>query len=319
VKQLSRKHNVTYLCEVLDVSRSGYYEWCEQKPSKRAKQDAVIRQEIIKAHVAAPTYGVDNIHADVREKVLCGRNRVHRLMREMGIQSKRKRKYKATTNSRHKHGIAPNLVKNTKVKAPNQVWVGDITYIQTDEGWLYLAIVKDRFTREIVGYATGERITSELAQEALRQAITRYKPAPGLIFHSDRGVQYACTAYTDLLKQHNITASMSRKGNPYDNAVAENFFSCIKCEMVYLNHFKTRREAQLAIFRYIEGFYNRRRRHAALDRISPHKYRRQWAGGQGQAVHACASSPATTESGVKEKSVAHLDPTFGCCYTARQA
>ena len=163
----------------MDISRPGYYAWLTRKPVKRVREDTATRQEIIRSHAASPTYGVDNIHADVREKITCGRNRVHRLMREMGIKSLRKRKYKATTNSHHNHAVAPNLLKGLKVIAPNQVWVGDISYIHTDEGWLYLAIVKDRFTREIVGYAASDRITTKLAQSALIQAILRYKPNKG--------------------------------------------------------------------------------------------------------------------------------------------
>lgn len=239
-------------------------------------QDQVIRQEILASHAAAPCYGLDNIHADVRAKVVCGRNRVRRLMGEMDIRSQRKRKYKATTNSAHAHPVAPNLLRGLKITAPNQVWVVDITYIPTDEGWLYLATVKDRFTREIVGYSTGERITSELAQRALLDAIRRYKPPQGLIHHSDRGVQYCCDTYRQLLQNYGIRCSMSRKGNPYDNAVAENFFSCLKCEMVYLQRFATRKDADLAIFRYIDGFYNPRRRHSALGRISPAQFRKNW-------------------------------------------
>lgn len=276
IRQLSRKHSVSRVCTALGVSRAGYYAWQLRKPGKRALEDITIRREILASHAASPSYGADNIHADVREKLVCGRNRVRRLMREMGVRSCRKRKYKATTNSRHSCAVAPNITKGLDVIRPNQVWVSDITYIATGEGWLYLATVKDRFTREIVGYATGDRITSELAHNALVKAIQRYRPTAGLIHHSDRGVQYCCHEYQVLLKKHGIIPSMSRKGNPYDNAVAENFFSCLKCEMVYLQTFKTRYEAALAVFRYIEGFYNRRRRHQALGRIAPAQFRQNW-------------------------------------------
>jgi transposase InsO family protein len=276
VKRLSRSHALKTLCETLEISRSGYYAWLNWKPGKRMREDTAIRREILTSHSAAPTYGVDNIHADVREKLVCGRNRIRRLMREMGIQSRRKRKYKATTNSNHNHSVSPNLLKTMTVTKPNQVWVSDISYIQTREGWLYLAIVKDLFTREIVGYATGDRITSSLTESALENAVLRYSPARGLICHSDRGVQYCCVTYRALLQRYGFVSSMSRKGNPYDNAVAENFFSCIKCEMIYLNTFETRRDAVLAVFQYIDGFYNRRRRHEALGRVSPHEFRRRW-------------------------------------------
>ena len=275
-RHLANRYGVKLVCEALGLSRSGYYAQLKAKPGKRARQEAAIRREILLSHTRAPSYGADNIHADVREKMVCGRNRVRRLMREMGIRSCRKRKYKATTNSRHHYEVAPNMLRKAEVQTPNQAWASDITYIPTDQGWLYLATVKDLFTREIVGFATGERITSELAQAALQQAIMRHRPKPGLIHHSDRGVQYCCVEYQALLKKHGILPSMSRKGNPYDNAVAENFFSCLKCEMVFLHRFKTRREAALAIFRYIVGFYNKRRRHSALGRISPAEFRRRW-------------------------------------------
>lgn len=276
VRTLSKKHKVSRTCRALGVSRAGYYGWLTHKPGKRTQEEVAIRQEILKSHTASPSYGADNIHADVREKLVCGRNRVRRLMREMGIHSCRKRKYKATTNSRHGYAVAPNLARGIKPTAPNQLWTADITYIATDEGWLYLAMVKDRFTREITGYATGPQITSELAQTALRNAIARHKPPAGLVFHSDRGVQYCCHAFQEMLKENRMTVSMSRKGNPYDNAVSENFFSCLKCEMVYLQRFATRRDAALAVFRYIEGFYNRRRRHSALGRIAPSVFRKRW-------------------------------------------
>jgi putative transposase len=281
IRDLSNKHSISTLCETLEVSRSAYYARRNRKPGKRALDDIAIRKEIRASHSAAPCYGVDNIHADVREKLVCGRNRVRRLMREMGISSKRKRKYKATTNSKHSYLVSPDLVKRKIPDAPNKVWVSDITYISTDEGWLYLAIVKDLFSKEVVGWAYGERITTELAIEALHKAIKRHKPPAGLIHHSDRGVQYCSHKYQALLKKHSIQSSMSRKGNPFDNATAENFFSCLKCEMIYLNRFKTRNQAALELFRYIEGFYNRRRRHSALGRISPLQYRRNWEAAHG--------------------------------------
>lgn len=299
VRCLSHRYGVKKVCEVLKISRSGYYAYVSGKPGKpgkRGQQDAAIRKEILLSHARAPSYGADNIHADVREKMVCGRNRVRRLMREMGIRSCRKRKYKATTNSRHRYEVAPNLLREVRVQTPNQVWASDITYIPTDQGWLYLATVKDLFTREIVGFATGERITSELAQTALKQAIAKYRPASGLIHHSDRGIQYCCYEYQALLKRHSFFPSMSRKGNPYDNAVAENFFSCLKCEMVFLHRFKTRHEASLAIFRYIAGFYNNRRRHSALGRIPPTEFRRRWLLAHGPLG---VVSSATLAHGVK--------------------
>jgi transposase InsO family protein len=251
---------------------------------KRAQQDVAIRRAILETHIAAPSYGVDNIHADVREQIVCSRSRVRRLMREMGVHSCRKRPYRfKTTNSNHEYAIAPNLVKNLDITRPNQVWVSDITYIQTDEGYLFAAIVKDKFTREIVGYRCGDRITSELAQQALNSAVVSRKPQPGLIHHSDRGVQYCCHDYRRILSEHGITASMSKKSNPYDNAMAENFFCCLKCERLYLMHFNTTAQAKLAVFEYIDGFYNTRRRHSALGRIPPARFFLEY-----QAAHAAA-------------------------------
>ena len=232
IQRLSKHHSTRLLCKALGVSRSAYYGWLCRKPSTRDVQDQAIRRAILASHAAAPCYGLDNIHADVRAQMVCGRNRVRRLMKELGVRSHRKRKYKATTNSRHSCSVAPNLLREFKPTAPDQVWVCDITYVPTDEGWLYLATIKDRFTREIVGHSTGSRLTSELAQAALLQALHRRKPPKGLIHHSDRGIQYCCDAYQQLIKQHGLRCSMSRKGNPYDNAVAENFFSCLKCVFV---------------------------------------------------------------------------------------
>nr|WP_300169376.1 IS3 family transposase [uncultured Flavonifractor sp.] len=203
----------------------------------------------------------------------CSRKRVHRQMRVAGIVSARRRAYKATTNSRHSHPPAPNLLQRKfYFERPNQAWVGDITYIPTGEGWLYLAIVKDLCTRKIVGYAFSERIDTSLTLEALDMAVRRYKPSKGLIFHSDRGVQYAAVAFRERLESHGIRQSMSCKGDPYDNAVAENFFSCLKCELIHLNHSPTRASAQADVFPYIETFYNTVRPHSALGWLSPMQF-----------------------------------------------
>lgn len=195
---------------------------------------------------------------------------------QLHIQSARKFAYKRTTNSRHSHPVAPNLLnRNFQVSKPNTVWVGDITYIPTGQGWLYLAIVKDLCTKKVVGYAFSNRIDTALTLAALRMAVKREHPAPGLMFHSDRGVQYAAAAYREKLEKLGFVQSMSRKGEPHDNAVAENFFSCLKCELVYLTSYATRRQAQNSIFRYIEGFYNPVRPHSSIDWLSPMEYARQ--------------------------------------------
>ena len=182
----------------------------------------------------------------------------------------RHKAYKVTTNSNHKNPVAPNLLgRKFKATHPNHVWVSDVTYIPTGQGWLYCAIIKDLFTKKIVGYATSERINTQLCLDALTMAYHRQKPCKGVIFHSDRGVQYASSAFRNALHHYDFNQSMSRKGDPYDNAVSENFFSCLKCECVYINHFKTRDNARLAIFEYIEVFYNRVRPHSGIGWLSP--------------------------------------------------
>ena len=217
--------------------------------------------------------GLDSLYHVLKQQYRCSRGRIHRLMKTLGIHSLRKKAYRKTTHSNHGHPIAPNLLNRQFTSdQPNQVWVGDITYIPTDEGWLYLAMVKDLCTKKIVGYAFSEQIDTKLALAALNMAIQREKPQPGLIFHSDRGVQYACCAYRNSLATAGIRQSMSRKGDPYDNAVAENFFSCLKCELVYLCRYATRPKAQTSIFAYIETFYNSLRPHSALGWLSPNLF-----------------------------------------------
>ena len=205
----------------------------------------------------------------------CSQKRIHRQMRILGIYSARCRAYKAA-NSQHSHPIAPNLLmRNFSFHRPDQAWVGDLTYTPTAEGWLYLAIVKDLCTRKIVGYAFSSRIDARLTLAALEMAYRRRKPAKGLIFHSDRGVQYAAAAYRETLAAYGIRQSMSRRGDPYDNAVAENFFSCLKCELIHLKQYQTRASAQTDIFAYMEAFYNTLRPHSALGGLSPAQFETQ--------------------------------------------
>ena len=261
------------VCHILEISRSGFYEWLNRKPSDREKNNIALRKAIIELHQKHPTFGLDSIYHILKPKFHCSRKRVHRQMQLAHIHSIRHKAYKATTNSKHNYSISPNLLqRNFSCNSINQVWVGDITYIPTDEGWLYLAIVKDLCDKKIVGYAFSERIDTNLTISALNMAISRRKPSNGLIFHSDRGVQYASTNYRERLRDYHICQSMSRKGDPYDNAVAENFFSCLKCELIYLKHYHTRAEAKLDIFAYIEAFYNNIRPHSALGWISPNAF-----------------------------------------------
>ena len=225
---------------------------------------------MIELHEKYPALGLDSLYRLLKPEFGCSRKRVHRQMRLAGISSVRRRAYKKTSHSNHSHPIAPNLLqRNFSFDRPDQAWVGDITYIPTGEGWLYLAIVKDLCTRKIVGYAFSDRIDTRLTLAALDMAYRRRKPARGLIFHSDRGVQYAARAYRERLEAYGIRQSMSRRGDPYDNAIAENFFSCLKCELVHLKHYPARAAAQDDVFAYLEAFYNTIRPHSALGWRSP--------------------------------------------------
>jgi len=224
------------------------------------------------------TYGIRRIKAKLnKEGISCGKNRLARLMRENGIFSRLRRKYKATTNSNHRLPVAPNLLdQDFTADKPNTKWVGDITYIPTDEGFLYFSGIEDLFQRKVVGWSLGNRITKELTILSLEQAVGRENPGDGLIFHSDRGSQYAAYAYQEVLDKYCIRQSMSRKGNCYDNACMESFFSTLKKDIIYGRRFKTREEAKLAIIEYIETFYNCCRLHSTLENMSPMEYERQY-------------------------------------------
>lgn len=264
------------LCQLLEISRSGYYAWLNRGVSNRTKLNQAILCDLIYLHEKYPALGLDGLHQMLKPKFHCSRGRVHRLMKAHNIHSSRKKAYKATTDSKHNNPVSPNLLnRNFSFDTPNQAWVGDITYIPTDQGWLYLAIVKDLCTKKVIGYAFSDHINTELTLAALDMACKRQKPPHGLIFHSDRGVQYASKEYRKRLLAYHITQSMSRKGDPYDNAVAENFFSCLKCELVHLKHYETRVKAEVSIFSYIETFYNKVRPHSALGGLSPSAFEQQ--------------------------------------------
>lgn len=264
------------LCPLLEVTRSAYYAWLERKPSRRKLADQAILRELIRLHQRYPAMGLDSLHQMLRRKFQCGRKRVWRLMKAADIHSARRKAYKRTTNSFHSNPVAPNLLKrNFNFTQPNEAWVGDITYIPTGEGWLYLAIVKDLCLKKVVGYAFSDRIHTQLTLDALKMAVQRQKPKTGLIFHSDRGIQYTSADYRAALEKREIRQSMSRKGDPYDNAVAENFFSCLKCECVHLQHFATRSSAIAAVFHYIEAFYNPVRPHSSIGWFAPNAFETQ--------------------------------------------
>jgi len=263
------------MCTLLKVSRSGYYTWLKRPESRRSRENRALQDKIRVFHAASHgIYGSPKIHRDlIDDGVRCGKNRVARIMREAGIRSRTKKKFKATTNSRHNLPVAPNLLnQDFTVDAPDRTWVSDITYIHTEKGWLYLAVLLDLFNREIVGWATSSRMTRQLAIDALQMALGRRTPAEGLIHHSDRGSQYASGDYQKLLSKHAITCSMSRKGNCYDNAVAESFFRLLKTEWVNHHRYLSRSQATNSLFDYIEIFYNRKRRHSALGYATPQEY-----------------------------------------------
>ena len=260
------------MCGLLGVSVSGFYAWKDRGPSQRQLDDMVllahIRSQFASSH---ETYGVPRMHVELREDgVSVGRHRVARLMRDNGLKALQKRRYKKTTDSHHGGLVAANLLdQDFTCDAPDQKWGADISYIWTAEGWLYLAIVLDLYSRRIVGWATSDRLKKDLALNALRRAIALRGPPPGLIHHSDRGSQYCSDDYQRLLKVQGIVPSMSGKGNCYDNAMVETVFKTIKSEMIWRTSFQTRSAAELALGRYIDGFYNPRRRHSALGYKSP--------------------------------------------------
>jgi putative transposase len=273
---MSDEYPVQKLCATFEVSRSGYYTWRQAKDSLRLQRDRTLQAQIATIHARSRgTYGSPRMTVELREQgERVGRHRVARLMRATGLQGRQKRRYRVmTTDSRHTEPIAPNHL--GMIAPPTQldrVWVSDITYVPTREGWLYLAGVLDRCSRFLVGWAMGESLDAALPIAAMRMALEQRRPRPGLLHHSDRGVQYASDPYRALLADHRVIASMSRKGNCYDNAVMESFWSTLKSELIYRRDFATRAEARTAIFDYIEGFYNRSRRHSALGYKSPLAY-----------------------------------------------
>jgi transposase InsO family protein len=268
-------HPILKLCFHLEVSPSGYYDWQRQRlcPRPRVLEDQALAQEIDRIHTRSRrTYGAPRVEKELRKQGRChGRNRVGRLMKEKGLCGRQKGRYRIqTTDSNHDQPVAPNrLAQAPKATAPNQLWVADITYIETQEGWLYLAAILDLYSRKIVGWAMSERIDTALVLKALAMALLHRRPPAKLLFHSDRGVQYASSDYRQALGRAGLVASMSRRGNCYDNATMESFWATLKLELVYRCCFDTRAQAQTQIFDYIEAFYNRQRSHSALNYLSP--------------------------------------------------
>ena len=260
------------LCSAMRVSRSGYYKWLRSKPSKREQEDARLEVSIKAAHrKSRETYGTARIKDELAEEgIQAGRDRIRRLRKKLGLECKRKKKFKATTDSKHTMPVSPDhIVREFKVYGPDEAWVCDITYVHTDEGWLYVAGVKDLFSREVVGYAMSSTMTKDLVGRALMKAVKARRPKAGLILHSDRGSQYCSANYRHMLKRFGMIQSMSRKGNCYDNAPMESFWGTLKVELVHHKRYETRAQAVQEITEYIEIFYNRIRRHSSLGNISP--------------------------------------------------
>ncbi len=280
VDQHRSSFEVEKMCRLLKVSRSGYYAWQRRPKSKREISNDQLDKEIKEIYESSrQTYGSPRITKELkkRKKIHCSKNRVAARMRKNGIKAKTKRRFKTTTHSKHNHPVAPNHVnQDFKVYKPNQVWVSDITYLWTREGWLYLVVIIDLFSRKVVGWSMNHTLGCELVLNAFQQAFWRNKPPKGLIFHSDRGVQYACKEFRKVIKRYKLIQSMSGAGNCYDNAVSESFFHTLKTELVYFESYQTRTEAKSSVFEYIEMFYNRIRLHSSLNYCSPEEFERCW-------------------------------------------
>lgn len=273
MKTLAVEFPLAQICRVLGISRSGYYAWLQRQPSKRQRANEQLWPLIVQAHrEGRGTYGSPRVtNALKQNKHGCGRHRVARLMRLHGLRGVKKQPFHPrTTQSNHSLPIAPNRLKDRAAPSqPNEVWVSDITYIPTAEGWLYLAAVMDLCSRKIVGWATANHLKTSLVEQALKRALKSRRPPPGLLHHSDRGCQYASVHYRRLLQSHSLLPSMSATGHCYDNAAMESFFSTLKTELIHRQPWLTHAEIDLALFDYLEIFYNRQRLHSALNYQSP--------------------------------------------------
>ncbi|WP_281274656.1 IS3 family transposase [Lysinibacillus telephonicus] len=279
IQQHRHEFRVAKMCEVLGVSRSGYYEWLNRPKSNQKERKEKLTSQIKRVYLdSRRNYGSPKITKQLNsEGVHVSQKTVSRIMKDEGIRSKTVKKYKATTNSKHNLPIYPNLLdQQFKVERPGQAWVADITYIWTSEGWLYLATIMELFSRRIIGWAMDTRMTKELVILALKRAIKTQTPTSGLIHHSDRGSQYASKEYQQVLRTNGIITSMSRKGNCYDNACIESFHSVIKRELVFHEKYKTRDQAKKSIIEYIVSFYNYKRIHSYTNYMSPIAYEKQY-------------------------------------------
>jgi len=279
MKKLRLHYPIPFMCRMLNVSRSGYYAWRNRPPSRRSLEEARLEAEIKAAHKRTrETCGPERLQCDLAEHgVKVGICRIRKIRKKLGIRCKQKRRFKATTDSTHTLPVAENLLnQQLETNGPNQAWVTDLTYIPTEEGWLYLAGHKDLFTGEVVGYAMGPRMTRNLIMQSLFKAVSAKRPGQGLIHHSDRGSQYCSHEYRKILDQFGMKASMSRKGNCYDNAPMESFWGMLKSELIHHRRYTTRQEAIREITEHIEVFYNRQRRQRRLGYLSPAAYERHY-------------------------------------------
>ena len=283
MKGMRFKYCIEAMCRILRVSKSGYYKWLYRKPSQRVREEGRLEVQIKAAHQRTrETCGPERLQHELKEQgVKVGICRIRRIRKKLGLRCKQKRKFRATTDSKHTLPVSENLLhQQFEATGPKEVWLSDITYIPTEEGWLYLAGHKDLFTGEIVGYAMGSRITKNLVSQSLFKAVAAKRPGAGLIHHSDRGRQYCAHEYRRLMDQFKMRASMSRKGDCYDNAPMESFWGTLKNELVHHRRYKTREQAIREITEYIEVFYNRQRRQARLGYLSPAIYERQFYASQ---------------------------------------
>ncbi len=279
IDQQKNTHSVVALCQVLGVSPQAYYCWRKREPGPRRRSNEALVEQIQSVHQSSRrTYGSPRVHRELRALGIgCSRKRVARLMGLHGICAKTVRRFRVTTDSAHALPVAPNLLdRQFTVATPNRAWVTDITYVPTQEGWLYLCVYLDLFSRRVVGWAMSERMTAELVTSALTMAVQRRRPEAGLLIHSDRGSQYASEFYQRRLAAGQFVCSMSRKGNCWDNSVAESFFHTLKGELIHHALYQTRAQARVEIFEFIEVFYNRSRRHSTLNYQSPLLYERQY-------------------------------------------
>lgn len=275
VQSESTRYSISRLCDVMQVSRRGYYDWLNRAPSRRAQENAHLLKMIKRIfRDNRQVYGSPRIYRALRDLGYgCGLNRVARLMREANIVPKTVRQFRVTTDSRNSQTPAPNrLSRCFTASRPNTAWLTDVTYIPTREGWLYLAAVLDVYSRKIVGWSMGNRLTSALAKRSLVNAIEQRQPSPGLLVHSDQGREFYADEYQQVLSKHGLVASMSRKGECHDNAPMESFFHSLKVEQVHHDDYRTRAQARSALFDYIELFYNRHRRHSHIEYQSPMDY-----------------------------------------------